>query len=78
MGKTKEIEIPSEYVDICLEEYELDLKDSKVELKRFVRGDIVKIEQQCLKIKANASGTGVSADFNSSDYKDLMVVYSCY
>lgn len=71
MGRTKELEIPKEYIDLCKDEYDIVFKDNKVEIKRFLRGDVVKIEQQALKVKTNASGTGMSADFNSSDYIDL-------
>ena len=74
MGKTKEVNIPEEYLKICKEEYEVDLPSSKVVLKRLLRGDIGKIQQECIKIKATANN--VNADVQSSDFRDLTVVKS--
>jgi hypothetical protein len=74
MGLYKDIVIPEEYVRIAREEFEQDLKGGKVRIKRFVRGDLSKLEQECIKIKASSSSMTVSADVNSADYRDLTVV----
>jgi len=74
MGKTKEVSIPEEYMELCKTEFEIDLPSSKVVIKRFLRGDITRIQQECIKIKATSTSNNISADVNSADYRDLSVV----
>jgi hypothetical protein len=73
MSLKKEIIIPKDLFELANNEFETNWKSDKVKVKRFLRGDIGKIQQACIKAKSSM-GLEFSATLDTSLLLDFTVM----
>jgi len=73
MGMTKEIQIPAELFELANKEFDKGWEDDKVEIKRMLYGDELKIQRASMKIKGIAGQKILTADVSAPDWQAMTI-----